>query len=220
MRHYPAAALCGRRGIPRDSRGALEVRDGQDALVAECLRFLRSIVEHRGRVRQAVRRSVGAALFLVALVVAPAQAQEPELATFRTMFYGEPGAKPELLWSEATITLDTSPMPWEPPERPLFKHAAVMYLPGAVLDALSTEYFLSWGGHELNFMFRERWVRWSCKVMVEPMAAAVLERWLERHLGRGASRVFRGVMWGSRFIVALHNMRLGNRLRTAQSAAS
>jgi hypothetical protein len=151
--------------------------------------------------------SAARTLALLLLLPARAHAEEPEPTTFRAMFYGVPGQRPEMAESPV-VGFEVR----EEPKRSLIAHAAIMYLPGSMADLASTEYFRAKGGHEAMPIFRSRWVLIPYKLAVEPLAAAWMERWMERRAGKTWALVFRGVMWGSRAIVAIHNVRYGKSL--------
>jgi hypothetical protein len=190
-------------------------REGREREAAERRAAWRPAVEHRTRVRLTLRQVAvirGALLALFLSVAGTMAAAEPEPTTFRSMFYGLPGALPE----PADVTLEPS----EPGSRcqhrcrmSLLEHAAAIYLPGGLSDGLTTEYFLTHGGNEMNPLLRERWVRVPVKLLVEPLAAAAGERWLERHRRRTLALLFRYAMWATRLYASISNIRYGNRLR-------
>ncbi|HET8645109.1 MAG TPA: hypothetical protein VFO85_06455, partial [Vicinamibacteria bacterium] len=154
-----------------------------------------------------IRRALGVLVLCLASFVGLAAAEEP--TTFRVLMYGQSVSAPTL----------PEPAPAQPSgegRMSLLEHAAAVYLPGGLADELSTEYFLAQGGHELNPVFRSRWVRAPYKLLVEPLAAAWAERFIEERLGPGWARGFKYVMWGSRFLVAVHNVRYGQRLRSGR----
>jgi hypothetical protein len=151
--------------------------------------------------------SAARTLALLLLIPAAARAEEPEPTTFRAMFYGAPGERPEMA-EGPVVGFELR----EEPRRSLISHAAIMYLPGSMADLATTEYFRAKGGHEAMPIFRSRWVLIPYKLTVEPLAAAWMERWIERRGGRTLALVFRGVLWGSRALVAIHNYRYGKSL--------
>jgi hypothetical protein len=151
--------------------------------------------------------SAARTLALLLLIPAAARAAEPEPTTFRAMFYGVPGERPEMA-EGPVVGFELR----EESKRSLLAHAAIVYLPGSMADLATTEYFLARGGREANPILRSQWVLIPFKLAVEPLAAAWMERWIERRGGRTWALVFRGVLWGSRALVAVHNYRYGKSL--------
>jgi hypothetical protein len=154
-------------------------------------------------------------LLLVLAVAGVARADDAAPTTFRSMLYGAPGAVPEIQVPasgapDITVRLELRC------RMSLLEHAAAMYLPGGLSDGMTTEWFLAQGGREMNPLLRNRWVRVPVKVLAEPLAAAALERWVERHWGRTEALLFRAAMWGTRLYASISNIRYGNRLRSGR----